>query len=313
MASITIPKTTTDSNGKEYKVTAIGGHRDYKINDDLIRLVIPNTIESIQLFDNEVYAVFARCIALNTITFEEGSKLTEIGKTAFIRCSSLVDMTLPDSVTTIGESAFQDCSSKSETGEITGISSISFPRSVTRIGDYAFKGCKNLETATYEADQISIGIGAFTDTKLSAFDLTRISTIGKDAFDGCKFTSVSFPEGTTEIVEGMFKNNSLLTNISYPDTVEKIGTKAFENCTKLECINNSESKKINFRSVTSLKGSSFYKCTALKGTIDLSRMTELEDRIFEYCGITEVIWPSNVTSVSKFIFNSRNFKGDFTW
>ncbi len=270
-------------------------------------MVIPNTIKSIHI-DHDWYAVFSYCKALTTITFEEGSELTEIGTGAFKGCSSLDNVTLPDSVTTIGTSAFEDCSGESEAGEITGISSMTFSESVTEIGNYAFKGCKNLGTATYKADPISIGEGAFANTKLSGFDLTKISTIGKYAFEGCKFTSVSFPEGTTEIVEGMFKNNSLLTEISYPDTVTKIKYEAFMGCTKLECINKSESEKINFRSVTSLDAS-FDGCTALKGTIDLSRMTELGARIFNSCGITEVIWPSDITTVGSYSFSGcRNLE-----
>ena len=65
------------------------------------------------------------------------NSVTTIGKSAFSGCSSLTSITIPDSITTIGGNAFYDCS---------GLTSITIPNSVTTIGDNAFYGCSNLKT-----------------------------------------------------------------------------------------------------------------------------------------------------------------------
>ena len=67
--------------------------------------------------------------------------VTSIGESAFSECSSLTSINIPDSVTSIGDHAFSRCSS---------LTSITIPNSVTSIGENAFEGCYNLELKAKE-------------------------------------------------------------------------------------------------------------------------------------------------------------------
>ncbi len=80
------------------------------------------------------------------------SSVTSIGSSAFQSCSSLQSVTIPSSVTSIGSSAFQSCSS---------LQSITIPSSVTSIGNYAFQSCSSLQSITIPDGVTSIGSSAF--------------------------------------------------------------------------------------------------------------------------------------------------------
>ena len=97
--------------------------------------------------------VFSGCSGLTSITIP--NSVTSIGDLAFCDCSSLTSITIPNSVTIIGGSAFYGCS---------GLTSINIPNSVTYIGGEAFAGCGNLSTIYFGDNTISIGWGAFSGT-----------------------------------------------------------------------------------------------------------------------------------------------------
>ncbi len=93
------------------------------------------------------------------------NSVTSIGDEAFSYCSSLTSVTIPNSVTSIGERAFNWC---------TGLTEITIPNSVTSIGNYAFYGCSGLKSITIPNSVTSIGSSAFnwcsglTDIKVYA-------------------------------------------------------------------------------------------------------------------------------------------------
>lgn len=110
---------------------------------------------------------------------------------------------LTDSVTSIGDSAFQN----------TNIKTISIPNGVPNIGNYTFNNCLNL----------------------TSIDIPNSVTIfGNNAFAGCdKLTSINIPNGTTNIDGYAFSRCSSLTSIEIPSNVNNIGTYAFQNCSGL--------------------------------------------------------------------------------
>jgi hypothetical protein len=127
--------------------------------------------------------------------------VTSIGDYAFAFCSSLTSVTIPDSVTSIGSGAFAYCRS---------LTSITIPDSVTSIGDYAFEKCTNLTSITIPDSVTSIGDFAFIDcTNLTSITIPdSVTSIGYYAFDDCtNLTSVTLP--ATLFVEGNYSDYSL--------------------------------------------------------------------------------------------------------
>ncbi|MGP1503778.1 MAG: leucine-rich repeat domain-containing protein, partial [Treponema sp.] len=80
---------------------------------------------------------FSNCTSLTTITIP--NSVTEIGNRAFSYCTSLTTITIPNSITEIGEGTFYGCGS---------LTTITIPNSVTKIGDWAFENCTSLTSAT---------------------------------------------------------------------------------------------------------------------------------------------------------------------
>ena len=104
--------------------------------------------------------------------------ITSIGDSAFDSCVSLTSVTIPDSVTSIGNIAFSFC---------TSLTSITIPDSVTSIGDGAFYACYSLTSITIPDSVTSIGDWAFfnCDSLTSVSIPDSVTFIGKDAFDAC--------------------------------------------------------------------------------------------------------------------------------
>ena len=113
-------------------------------------------------------------------------------------------VTIPDSVTSIGDYAFYNCS---------GLTSVTIPNSVTSIGNYAFSGCSGLTSVTIPNSVTNIGYGAFS---------------------GCSgLTSVTIPDSVTSIGNSAFYNCSGLTSVTIPESVTNLSTSAFDGCGKL--------------------------------------------------------------------------------
>jgi len=179
--------------------------------------------------------------------------VTSIGYSAFEDCSNLTGINIPDSVTSIGYSAFEDCSN------LTGID---IPDSVTSIGDWTFKGCSNLTSITLPGSVTCIGEGAFEDcSNLTSVNIPDgVTSIGDCAFWGCSnLTNITLPGSVTCIGEGAFAECSNLTSINIPDSVTSIGDWTFEDCSNLTSITIPDS-------ITRIRYSAFEGCTGLKSS-----------------------------------------------
>ena len=146
-------------------------------------------------------------MSLTNVTL--GNSLTHIGASAFDGCTGLTGVTLPNSVIDIGDSAFAGCRS------LTGLT---IPNNVTNIGSSAFSSCTNLTSLTIGNSVISIGAGAFEFCRgltnvILGHSVTRI---GSAAFWGCtKVASVTFPSSVTRIEDGAFLGCTRLTNLTF--------------------------------------------------------------------------------------------------
>ncbi|MDR0502016.1 MAG: leucine-rich repeat domain-containing protein [Treponema sp.] len=125
---------------------------------------------------------------------------------AFECCTGLTSITIPNSVTSIGEAAFRGCDS---------LTSITIPDSVTSIGDEAFYRCTGLTSVT---------IG------------NSVTYIPGYAFSGSGLTSVTIGNSVTGIGYEAFSYCSGLTSITIPDSVTSIGSRAFRDCHSLTSV-----------------------------------------------------------------------------
>ena len=133
--------------------------------------------------------------------------VTSIGESAFFGCSGLTSITIPNSVTSIGSQAFEHCS---------GLTSIEIPNSVTNIGDHAFCGCYGFTSITIPNSVTSIKYAAFYEcTGLTSITIPNsVTSIGELAFCGCSgLTSVTIGTGVKYIYSKAFAKCSNLTDV----------------------------------------------------------------------------------------------------
>lgn len=159
---------------------------------------------------------FSNCDSLYSISVDEknpylcsdGSALYNKDKSELVFVYHTVrKMSIPSSVTKIGDYAFYNC---------TNLTSIELPSGVTEIGDYAFYNCTNLSSLTLPSG---------------------VKEIGFSAFQGCKsLTSVTIPSGVKYISSFTFYGCESLRFINLPSDLKYIGEEAFEGCTGLTSI-----------------------------------------------------------------------------
>ena len=169
----------------------------------VISVDIPNCITTIFGID-AVYSAFGSCTGLTSITIP--NSVTTIGEDAFANCSGLTSINIPNSVTTIGEGAFRHCSS---------LTSVTIPNSVTSIGNNVFRDCSGLTSIIIPNSVTTISMGAF--------------------FYCSSLTNITIPNSVTTIGEGAFQNTGF-TSITIPNSVTSIGQYAFYNCNSLTSI-----------------------------------------------------------------------------
>lgn len=182
------------------------------------------------------------------------------------RYSTTTKVVIPDSVTSIGNYAFYNC---------TSLTSISIPDSVKSIEDKAFYNCISLANIELPNSITSIGSWAFYKcTSLTSIEVPdSVTSIDASAFSNCtSLTSITIPDGVTSIEDYTFSNCTSLTSITIPNSVTSIGSWAFQ-----------------YSGLTSI--------TVPEG------VTSLKDHAFGDSNLTSITIPSSVTSIGYNIFN----------
>lgn len=154
--------------------------------------------------------------------------LTSIGDTAFCNCTSLTSVDLGN-VSSIGKSAFQGC---------TSLTSADLPSSLTSIGDFAFAGCSSLTSVDLPSSVSYVGESAFEGcTSLTSLSVSGNPNFDTGAFSDCtSLTNVDLGSSLTTLGEEMFYGCTSLSDITLPESVTEIGSEAFYGCIKLERI-----------------------------------------------------------------------------
>ena len=194
---------------------------------------------------------FSWCGSLREITLP--LSVTSIGNWAFGECLNLQRIEIPSSVTSIGDSVFCRCyrlqrieipSSVTSIGDVAfvhceSLQSIELPSSVTSIGNYVFCSCKNLYKIKILSGVMSIGDGAFSGcSNLQNIEIpSSVTSIGNNAFSSCSsLQRIEIPSGVTSIGHYAFSNCSSLQSIKIPSSVTSIGHYVFRWCPNLQQI-----------------------------------------------------------------------------
>ena len=195
---------------------------------------------------------------LMKVTVTGGELLYE----SFQGCKNLTNITIPDSITSIGQSVFENC---------TSLASITIPNGVTSIEKSAFANCVSLANITIPES---------------------VKSIGKSAFSYCtNLASITIPNGVTSIKESVFANCTNLASITIPDSVTSIEESAFSNCTNLASITIP-------KNITRIKKSTFSKCTGLKKITIAGDISSVDENAFAECsGLNSVVFSNGVTKI----------------
>ena len=253
LTAIQIPSSVTSIGDKAFyrcsgltaveipsSVTSIGNYAFYGCSG-LTAVEIPNSVTSIGEW------AFSWCSGLNQLILEDGEEVLVISSSTFNDCpittlylgrnvndyvnfKSLETLTIGSSITSIGNSAFEDCNS---------LTAIEIPNSVTSIGGHAFSGCSGLTAIEIPNSVTSIGSSAFSGCSgLTAVEIPNsVTSIGESAFRECsKLTAVEIPNSVTSIGESAFRGCSSLTSVEIPNSVTSIGDYAFYGCDRLHSV-----------------------------------------------------------------------------
>ena len=161
-----------------------------------------------------------------------GHTVTEIGLAAFEENSDILSVSLPESIRAVKGFAFRNC---------VNLSEINFPESLEEIGGFAF-AATSLTSVTLSENLLSLGHNAFSysDVRDLKIDSPYLSDVfgqnGADAFYKCEELETIDLVNIPDIGQGMFSGCISLTNVSFPESLQRIDAYAFKNCISLEKI-----------------------------------------------------------------------------
>ena len=356
VGEITIPETVTAAvtyggvleGSATYKVTMLRANlfraADTNVTSQITKITIPKTVQHIES------RCFDQCENMTEFVIEGAtdgtSQLKEIDSHAFLNCKKLASITLPNSVTYLGENnptsiegsgVFEGCES---------LTSFKFPSSYAsnNLPSFTFKNCKNLATidwngynpkrlnscAFWNCDKITwsqvpqsveeLGDNCFyLCDALTSVDLSKIKKMDTGVFWGTPLTSVEWPAAVTEIPARTFFSCGQLTTIKGIsgqlgawDNITKIGEDAFNECKALTTIKLPNSLK-------TLDKQAFRSCWNLKN-VEYSNQLEtigegaFQDNLF---GFEKFYFKGSVKNVGSYAFaNGKltcvHLKGDMT-
>jgi hypothetical protein len=257
-------------------------------------VAIPSAINSltVTVVGNGTNAVFSSSVLSVTIP----NSVTSIEDDAFFECSGLTNVTIPDSVTGFGASVFFECSD---------LTNVTLPNSITSIGYEAFYDCYDLTNINIPDSVTSIGESAFED----CYDLSNVvignnvTYIGYDAFDDCGMTTltignnVKIANGGCTIEYDAFYDCYQLKNLTIGVNVASIGYDAFSDCNELTnatigsgaiayeaFYDLSDLTNVTLgNGVTSIDYEAFYDCGHLQTVTIGSGVTSIGYEAFEDC------------------------------
>ncbi len=255
-------------------------------------------------------SVIASITSLEIPTWIDGEPVVAIGASAFTDCSQLTSIKLPETLESIGSSAFSSCA----------LTSIEIPNSVTNITDGAFNYCTSLKSVkvnqyvleeglrnvffTYKGSNANVSSSDYLYRSITNVTFTsNVTRISDYAFYECaSLSEITLPDDVTYIGEGSFYSCSSLKSIVIPDGVKSIGSSAFAYCSKLTSVTLPDG-------LTRIGAGAFQACSQLTSIALPETLERIGSSAFGSCALTSIAIPNSVTNITQGAFSfCKNLK-----
>ena len=206
--------------------------------------------------------------SITTVTIEDGT--TTVGVSAFRECTNLTSVSLPTSLLTLSALAFNGC---------TSLTSIVIPEGIDTVGASCFQNCTSLTTVSLPSTLRTIENSAFLYcSNLENISLPEgLSTVEVKAFSGCNsIRTITIPAGLTSISNYMFEHCHMLTSVTIPSGVTSIGDYAFQDCGLTEVV-----LPVGLLTVGN---TAFKNCGSLASVTIPYSLTQIDYSAFANCG-----------------------------
>ena len=253
---------------------------------------------------------------VNLTTSELGENGEVLG--AFQGCDRLESVTLPESLRSIGASAFNACALKHvhvpfNVGEVLagtffGCEALETVKmdggSLMQLSESVFEDCVSLRSVVLPLSLKSIGKDAFRScsslSDLNLKDLSGLERIEISAFQACGSLAIlDLPESLKRIGEEAFNGCSSIKSVSLPSSVETVGERAFQDCSNLASVDCS-----NAGSIEQIKEQAFGGCSSLTTFKLPPSLKTIEKNTFMDCGsLSQVELPSSLETIKEFAFS----------
>lgn len=244
---------------------------------------------------------------------------TTLSQSLFEECTSLSQVTLPAGVTSLGENCFKN----------TALTSFEVPAGVERITNQ-FYGCSKLTTLTFPQNTKikTLKIGGSRGTAITSIDVpasvtlvyfkdmasletvvfpettTEETLLSSHAFSGCTaLKSITLPSGISRIPQQSFNGCSALESVNIPSTVKSIASSCFNGCAALQTISLDADN-----SLEQIGASAFVGCGSLKGSLNLPKVTTIDNSAFSNCSIEGVTVSDKLVKLGQNAFKGSGIK-----
>ena len=263
----------------------------FKDCTELKTVTIPTTITTISDY------AFENCSNLELIIWKDwgnkneientfGPELESIGIGAFKDCKSLKRINLEDtSITTLSPEAFYNCKSLVE---------LKLPKNLEVIDDHALRSCINLKNIVLPNTLKLINDYSFFDTGITSIDFPeQLQVLGIGAFKKSKLTTVTLPDGFTNIGDSCFMESDQLTTLNLPNTLRYIDANAFNGCALGDVVLPEGLKEIGYQAFANSTISNVTIPSSVTGTKQV--VSFAEDAFDNLDKITVIRMPTNIT------------------